>query len=93
MDCKHVFHLFTVFHNKAKIIKNKLLKEKIQTRSIYPYPIHKMKAYSKIIKNKKFLNNSEKKSKGIISLPLYPELKKYEVNIICNKLIKILNNI
>ncbi len=93
LNCKHVFHLFTIFHRKAKIIKNKLLKAKIQTRSIYPYPIHKMKAYSKIFKNREFLKNSEKKSKGIISLPLYPELKKSEVNIICNTLIKILNQI
>lgn len=87
---KHVFHLFTVFHAKAEIIKKKLLKENIQTRSIYPYPIHRMKAYSKIIKNQKNLRNSEIKSKGIFSLPLYPELKNSEVNMICNKLIKVL---
>tara|TARA_B100001057_G_scaffold468963_1_gene528816 strand:- start:918 stop:2042 length:1125 start_codon:yes stop_codon:yes gene_type:complete len=90
LNCKHVFHLFTVFHRQSEKIKKKLLKEKIQTRSIYPYPIHKMKAYSKIIKNQKNLKNSEKKSKGIFSLPLYPELKHSEVNTICNKLIKIL---
>ena len=93
LNCKHVFHLFTVFHSKAKNIKKKLLKTKIQTRSIYPYPIHKMRAYSKIIKNQKHLKNSEKKSRGIISLPLYPELKKSEVNFICNRLIKILKKI
>ncbi|MDC3127161.1 DegT/DnrJ/EryC1/StrS family aminotransferase [Candidatus Pelagibacter bacterium] len=93
INCKHVFHLFTVFHSKAKKIKKRLLKEKIQTRSIYPYPIHKMKAYAKVIKNKKHLKNSEKKSRGIFSLPLYPELKKSEVISICNKLIKILKRI
>ncbi len=93
LGCKHVFHLFTVFHKKAKNIKRQLLKEKIQTRSIYPYPIHKMKAYSKIINNRKNLRNSEKKSKGIFSLPLYPELKKSEVTSICNKLVKILKKI
>ncbi len=93
INCKHVFHLFTVFHSKAEKIKKKLLKEKIQTRSIYPYPIHKMRAYSKIIKNKKYLKNSEKKSKGIFSLPLYPELKNSEVTSICNKLINILKKI
>ena len=78
--CKHVYHLFTVYHPKASIIKKKLLKLKIQTRSIYPYPIHKMKAYSKIIKNKNDLKNSEKKSKGIFCLPLYPELRSSEIN-------------
>ena len=85
-DCDHVYHLFTVFHPKASVIKKKLLNLKIETRTIYPYPIHKMKAYSNLIKNKYKLKNSEIKSKGIFSLPLYPELKNSEVDIICDKL-------
>ena len=53
INCKHVYHLFTVYHPKANLIKKKLFNSKIQTRSIYPYPIHKMKAYTHLIKNKK----------------------------------------
>ena len=79
LNSSHVYHLFTVYHPKAKLIKNKLKRLNIQTRSIYPYPIQNMKAYSKIIKNKKDLKNSNKKSKGIFCLPLYPELKRTEV--------------
>ena len=93
VNCKHVYHLFTVYHRKSRLIKKELLKKKIQTRSIYPYPIHKMKAYEKIINNKNYLKNSEIKSKGIFSLPLYPELKDSEIDYICNNLIKILNSI
>ena len=52
-----------------------------------------MKAYSKIIKNKKNLKNSEVKSKGIFCLPLYPELKISELYKICSSLIKILKKI
>ena len=52
-----------------------------------------MKAYAKIIKNKKPLHHCEKKSRGIFSLPLYPELKKSEVINICDRLIKILKKI
>ena len=52
-----------------------------------------MKAYSKIIKNKKNLQNSEKLSKGIFSLPLYPELKDKDINKICTSLKKIIKNI
>jgi len=89
-NCNHVYHLFTVYHKKAPQIKKELLKHKIQTRTIYPYPIQKMKAYSKLISNKKDLKNSEKKSKGIFCLPLYPELKINELNKICNILKKIL---
>ena len=70
----------------------KLLKEKIQTRIIYPFPIHKMKGYSNIVKNNKY-KISEIKSRGIFSLPLYPELNIKEVKIICKKLKKILVSI
>jgi len=87
-----VFHLYTVYHKKRDIIVKKLLKEKIQTRIIYPFPIHKMKAYSKIFKNDKFIK-SEKYSKGIFSLPLYPDLNIKDIIFICKKLKKILNSI
>ena len=87
-----VYHLYTVFHKKRDLIIKKLLKEKIQTRIIYPFPIHKMKAYSNYFTNEKY-NVSEIKSKGIFSLPLYPELDIKDVKIICRKLKKILLSI
>ncbi len=70
-----VFHLYTIYHPKRDLIMKKLLKKGIQTRIIYPYPIHQMKAYKKYFKNKRY-KISEIKSKGIFCLPLYPELKK-----------------
>ena len=85
-NLKHVYHLFTVSHPKSEKITSQLKKQKIETRKIYPFPIHKMKAYSKIVKNKKSLRNSEIKSKSIFCLPLYPELKDAEVKIICKSL-------
>jgi aminotransferase EvaB len=87
-----VYHLYTVFHKKRDLIIKKLLKEKIQTRIIYPFPIHKMKAYSNYFTNEKY-DVSEIKSKGIFSLPLYPELDIKDVKIICRKLKKILLSI
>lgn len=92
-NLKHVYHLFTVSHPKSEKITSQLKKQKIETRKIYPFPIHKMKAYSKIVKNKKSLRNSEIKSKSIFCLPLYPELKDAEVKIICKSLKKILKKI
>ena len=70
----------------------KLLKEKIETRVIYPFPIHTMKAYATFFKNEKYVV-SEIKSKGIFSLPLYPELKIKDIYIICKKLKRILISI
>ena len=51
-----------------------------------------MKGYKKYFINKRFYE-SEKLSKGIFSLPLYPELKLKDVYKICNALKKILNNV
>tara|TARA_B100000902_G_scaffold358224_1_gene373169 strand:- start:908 stop:2032 length:1125 start_codon:yes stop_codon:yes gene_type:complete len=84
-----VFHLYTVFHKKRDLIIKRLHQKGIQTRIIYPYPIHLMKAYKKYFKNKRF-EISEIKSKGIFSLPLYPELKLTSVYKICKELKKIL---
>ena len=93
LNCNHVYHLFTVFHPKADKITKKLLNSGIDTRKIYPYPIHLMNAYSALIKNKKKLVNSEKKSNGIFCLPLYPELKNKELKIICTTLKKVLKRV
>ena len=83
---KHVYHLFTVYHPKKQIIINHLKKNKIETRVIYPYPIHSMKPYKKLLFKKNDLLNTEIKSKGIFCLPLYPELTDQELKMICSKI-------
>jgi dTDP-3-amino-2,3,6-trideoxy-4-keto-D-glucose/dTDP-3-amino-3,4,6-trideoxy-alpha-D-glucose/dTDP-2,6-dideoxy-D-kanosamine transaminase len=89
----HVFHLFTIYHPQRDEIIKKLKKDSIETKIIYPYPIHKMNAYKKIFKNNKRLKNSEVKSKGIFCLPIYPELKDKEVVRVCKSIKKILAEI
>ena len=86
---KHVYHLFTVYHKNASHIIKLLKKNNIETRVIYPYPIHLMKAYKKLGSKNKELQNSEKRSKGIFCLPLYPEMS----NIMVHKVIKKIKDI
>ena len=90
---KHVYHLFTVYHPKRDLIIKDLLKKKIETRLIYPYTIQEMIAYKKIIKNINRLKTSQKNSRGIFCLPLYPELKIEKVKYICKSLKYILQKI
>jgi aminotransferase EvaB len=90
---RHVYHLFTVYHPKRDLIIKDLLKKKIETRLIYPYTIQEMIGYKKIIKNKNRLKISQKKSRGIFCLPLYPELKIEKVKFICKSLKFILHKI
>ena len=84
----HVYHLFTVYHSHREKIIKELKKKLIETRIIYPYPIHKMTPYKVFFRKNKKLKNSENKSKGIFCLPLYPELQKEEILKICNILKK-----
>ena len=89
----HVFHLFTIYHPRRDEIVKKLKELSIETKIIYPYPIHKMNAYKKIFKNNKRLKNSEVKSKGIFCLPIYPELKDKEAIRVCKSIKRILAKI
>ena len=77
---------------KKRFNYEKTLERKNRNRVIYPFPVHKMKGYATFFKNEKYVI-SEIKSKGIFSLPLYPELRIQDINIICKKLKKILFSI
>ena len=87
---EHVFHLFTVYHSKRKKIIDALRRKNINVRIVYPFPVHLMKGYKKVIGKKRFnLRKTERAYKGIFSLPLYPTLKIIDVQ----KIIKVLAKI
>ena len=93
-DCENVFHLYVVYHPKRNLIIKKLKKHNIQVNINYPFPIHKMKAYKDMVSKKRdSLPITEKMSKGIFSLPLYPKLKISEILRISKVLSRILNQI
>ena len=92
-NCKHVFHLYVVYHPKRDLIIKKLKEHKIQININYPFPIHKMKAYKNMVYNKcACLPITEKMASGIFSLPLYPKLKINEVLKVSKTLKKIFQN-
>ena len=81
---KHVQQLFTI-SLPSKTSRNKfskfLTKKRIMTK-IFFEPIHTSEFYKKNIDLK--LNNTEMISSKIISLPMFPELTKTEMNYICD---------
>ena len=80
INCKHVFHLYVVYHPKRDKIIKKLKENNIQVNINYPFPIHKMKAYkNKVLNKSNYLPITEEMANGIFSLPLYPKLKKKDV--------------
>jgi aminotransferase EvaB len=93
-NCKHVFHLYVVYHPKRDKIIRRLKENNIQVNINYPFPIHKMKAYkNKIFNKSNHLPITEKMANGIFSLPLYPELKDRELLRLTKILKRILKHI
>jgi aminotransferase EvaB len=75
----HVYYQYVVRHKNRKKILDFLKKIKINLNITYPYPIHKMTAYKNLSKHVSKLKNTEKFSREIFSLPVYPELKNSEI--------------
>ena len=82
----HAYYVFVVRHKKRGEIMNYLKKNGIFCNISYPFPIHNMRGYKNQFHRVKDLKITEKLSKEIFSLPMYPELndKKLEkvINII-----------
>lgn len=82
---KDVYYEFVVRSKQRAKILSKLKKNKINLKITYQYPIYKMKPYKKFLI--KELINTEKYSKEIFSLPVYPGIKDSEIKKICKNLI------
>ena len=74
----HIFHLFVIKTKYRNKLMNYLKKNNIITSIQYPVPIHKQKFYNNF--GNQSLKVTEKNSKEILSLPIYPELTFKEVN-------------
>jgi dTDP-4-amino-4,6-dideoxygalactose transaminase len=70
----HVYHLYVVRSQKRDKLKEFLQEKSIGTGIHYPVPIHRQKAYIGRLKGNNSLEVTERVSKEILSLPMYPEL-------------------
>lgn len=70
----HSYYVYVVRHPQRKKIMEYLKKNNIYCNISYPFPIHLMKAYKHFNKKNDNLKITEKLSKEIFSLPMYPEI-------------------
>ncbi len=80
----HVFYNYVIRTNKRNILKKYLLQNGVETKIIYPYPVHKMKYYSRFKIGRPNLKITEQVYKQILSLPIYPEINSRELKKIVN---------
>ena len=86
-----VYHLFVIKAENRDEVAKHLEKNGVQTGVHYPIPIHLQPAYKERFgyKGGEF-PAAEKFSKEILSLPMYPELEKEDVEYVCEKVLEVL---
>ena len=93
-DHLHVYQLFTI-QLKNNLIRHKLQKflasKGIMTKVFFE-PIHLSKFYKKSGFSKKSLSNTEKISRTVLSLPIFPGLKSEEITHICDSIKEFFQN-
>lgn len=86
-DSFSVFHLFVVRIKNREKIQKLLLDKGIETGLHYPKPLHLQKAYRNLAYSKGDFPIAEKHAEEILSLPMYPDLTRQEIDYVCQELI------
>ena len=81
-----VFHLYTIFTNHRDKLQEYLSKNEISTGIHYPVPIHLQPAYKHLSYKENDFPVAEALSKQELSLPMFPELKKEEIEFVCQRI-------
>jgi dTDP-4-amino-4,6-dideoxygalactose transaminase len=79
---EHIYHLFVIRIQKREKIKFILEQKGIQTLIHYPIPVHSQVSHKEFSDQSKWLTQTEKCSKEILSIPLYPELADHQIEYI-----------
>jgi perosamine synthetase len=92
---KNVFHQYTLYVKDNSPLTRDQIMEKLSSLWIptaihYPFPIHKQPYYVWLGYNDNICPQSTLLSKNIFSLPIYPGLKKEEVQFIADSLFSLL---
>lgn len=80
---KHVYHLYVVRVPEREQLREWLENKGISTGMHYPIPVHLQEAWRNSVGDELSLPITEKITKEILSLPIYPELTIEEVDITC----------
>lgn len=84
----HVYHQFTIRAKNRDELREFLLSEGIQTMVYYPCPLHLQPAFSYLGYKEGDFPEAEKASREVISLPIYPGLRKDQIVRVANAIRK-----
>ena len=73
--CRHVYHQYVIRCGDREVLRQHLKKQDIHTSILYPMPVHLQPGYRKLVMyGEGGFAVSERISKEILCLPIYPEL-------------------
>lgn len=81
-DRNSVFHLFVIRTKRRDALQQYLLNKGVQTLIHYPVPVHLQPAYEKKCVIPEPLMNTENIASEVLSLPIYPELRLDDVDLV-----------
>lgn len=85
---RHVYHLFVIRAKERDKLRQYLEEHGIQTAIHYPKPLHLVPSFKFLGHKEGDFPQSEKASREILSLPMYPELRKEEVRQVVRMIIR-----
>ncbi|MBA7698621.1 dTDP-3-amino-3,6-dideoxy-alpha-D-galactopyranose transaminase [subsurface metagenome] len=83
---RHVYHLYVVRVKDREKLQNFLKENEIASGLHYPIPLHLTQAYAFLGYKKGDFPVAEKLANEILSLPMYPELAKEQIEYVCEKI-------
>ena len=88
-DVRHVYCLYTIQVEERERVQKNLEDSGIQTAVHYPLPIHLMPAYADPRYKAGDFPVAEACARRVLSLPLYPQMPKYQVERVVDKIIRV----
>ena len=85
---RHVYHLYVIRSERRDELQKYLKDNGVSTGIHYPLPLHLQPAYNYLGYKKGDFPVSEKLAGKILSLPMFPELTKEEIEHVCEKIAK-----
>lgn len=85
---EHVFHQYTirVRDGRRDELQSYLAEHKIPSMIYYPVPMHEQAAFSKVVRKRVLLANTNRISKEVLSLPMHPDLMEDQIAYIAEKI-------
>jgi len=86
--CSHIFHQYTirVLDGKRDPLRDYLKGEGIETMIYYPLPLHLQESFSYLGYREGDLPESERASREVLSLPIFPELREEEIGYVIERI-------